>query len=72
MVDYQRKNDNREDKKLDAEGVVVAVVCGLELQIHQVDGGIRGANKEYFHHRVIYRYEVAEEIQVTGCVGQGE
>lgn len=72
MVDYKREDYNRDDKKLDAEGVVVAVVCGLELQIHQVDGGVRGTNKENFHRRVIHRYEVAEEIQVTGCVGQGE
>ncbi len=42
--------------------VMVAVVGGLELDVHQVDGGRRRADEEDLHNGVVYGDEVREEV----------
>jgi hypothetical protein len=44
---------------------VVAVVGGLELDIHEVDRGGRGADKEDLHGGVVHGDEVGHQVQVA-------
>jgi len=44
---------------------VVAVVGGLELDIHEVDRGGRGADKEDLHGGVVDGDEVGHQVQVA-------
>ncbi len=47
------------------ERIVVAVVGGLELDIHEVDSGGRGADKEDLHGGVVHGDEVGHQVQVA-------
>jgi hypothetical protein len=44
---------------------MVAVVGGLELDIHQIDGGGGGADEEDLHDGVVDRDVVGEQVQVA-------
>ena len=48
------------------KGVMVAVVGGLELDIHEVHGGGRRRDEKDLHDRVVQRDKVGEEVQVAG------
>ena len=48
------------------EGVMVLVVSGLKLHVHQVHGAERRAQKEDLHRRVVERYVAGEQVQVPG------
>jgi hypothetical protein len=51
---------------------VILVVCGLELDIHQVDGGIGCSQEYYLHHRVVQGNICGDEIEVPCRVDKGE
>ena len=53
MVEHQGKKQRGTDKKLNSKGVVVAVVGGLELHVHQIDGSGSRADKEELHGGVV-------------------
>ena len=44
---------------------MVAVVSGLELDVHQVDGGAGRADEEKLHGGVVERDEGGEEVKVS-------
>lgn len=66
MVDEDRKSSNRNNQELHPEAVVVSVVGGPELHVDQVDCGVRTADVDHLHARVIQGDEGGEQIQVTG------
>jgi hypothetical protein len=66
MVDEQGQDHGRNDEKLDSERVMLTIVRGLELDIHQIERAKRGGQVEDLHHRVVQRDEVGEQVQVAG------
>lgn len=66
MVQDQGQQGAGTQQELNPESIMVAVVGGLELDIHQVDGGGRGADKEDLHDGVVDGDEVGDEVQVAG------
>ena len=65
MVEHQTKKQRGTDEKFDPKGVVVAVVGGLELDVHQIDGGGSRANEEELHGGVVEGDEGGEEVKVA-------
>ena len=65
MVENQAEKQRGTDKKLDPEGVVVAVVGGLELHVHQIDGSGSRADEEELHGGVVEGDEGGEEVEVA-------
>lgn len=65
VVDKEGKTTNRHDKKLSAEGVVIAVIGGLELHVDEIDGEVGTAYVDALHHTVVERDEIGEEVQVA-------
>lgn len=65
VVDKEGKTTNRHDKKLSAEGVVIAVIGGLELHVDEIDGEVGAAYVDALHHTVVERDEIGEEVQVA-------
>lgn len=68
VVDEQGEQDGGTDEELDPEGVVVVVVGRLELQVDQVDGGVRGGEEDYLHQRVVQGDVRGHQVQVAGRV----
>jgi len=66
VVQRQGKQGTGAQQKLNPEGVVVAVVGCLELDVHQVDGSRRGANEEDLHTRIVQGDEVREQVKIPG------
>jgi len=66
MVQGQGKEGAWAQQKLDPESIVVAVVGGFKLDVHQIHGGGRRRDKEYLHDRVVQRDKVGEEVKVAG------
>ena len=44
---------------------MVVVVGGLELHVHEIHGADGRDDEEDLHHRVVHRYEVGKQVQVT-------
>lgn len=65
VVDEEGKTANRYDKKLGAEGVVVAIVGSLELHVDEIDSEVGAANVDALHNAVVERDEIGEEVQVA-------
>ena len=57
---------------LSPEGVVVVVVGGFELHVHEIDCPDGGGEEEHFHGRVVQGDEVGEQVQVAGQEDQRE
>ena len=51
MVDKNREPSNRDNQEFHSEAVMVAVVCGLELHVDQVDSGKGTANVDHLRKR---------------------
>jgi len=66
VVQRYGQQGSRAQQKFNPKRVVVAVVGGLELDIHQVDGGGGRAHEEDLHTRVVQGDKVGEKIQVPG------
>ena len=54
------------------EGIMVVVVGGLELHVHEIDSSDRWGEEEDFHGCVVQRDEVGEEVQVARQEHEGE
>ncbi|KAH8246760.1 hypothetical protein KR038_008032 [Drosophila bunnanda] len=72
VIDHQRQEGARHQQEFDAEGVVVVVVGGLKLHVHQVDRGAGRGQEEHLHHRVVQAHVGGEQIEVTGQVDHRE
>lgn len=72
MVDEQGEDEAGHQEELNPERVVVVVVGGPELHVHQVNRGIGGYDEHKLHNSVICRYVGRQQIQVPGCVHYGE
>ncbi len=72
MVDKEGETSNRHNEELHAECVVVAVIGGPELHVHQVHGQTGGGDEEQLHAGVVQRHKVGEKIQVTSSKNQGK
>lgn len=64
VVDDKSKNHAWDDQELDSEGIVVAVICCLELHPHEVDGSDGSSEEEDLHYGIVKGIEASEEIQV--------
>ena len=62
MIDEESQSSDRYDQKLHSEGIMVRVVCGLEVNIHHVDSGVGRDDEESFHCRVVNGDERCEKI----------
>ena len=65
MVEHQSKKQRGSDEKFNPKGVMVAVIGGLELDVHQIDGSGSRANKEELHGGVVEGDEGGEEVEVA-------
>jgi len=72
VVQEQRQDDTGQDQELNSEGIMVGVIGGLELEVHEVAGADGRGKEEHLHGRVVGRDEVGEQVQVTGDEHQGE
>ena len=54
------------------ESIVVVVVSGFKLHVHQVDCSDGGGEEEDFHGGVVQGDEVGEQVQVAGQKHQGK
>jgi len=66
VVQHQSQQRHRGNQELDPEGVVIAVVGCLELNVHQVDGCGRRGDEEDLHTGIVQRDEVGEQVKVPG------
>lgn len=65
MIEHERQDDRRNDEKFDSESVMLSIVGGLELDVHQVESAERRRQIEDFHGRVVQRDKMGEQVQVT-------
>lgn len=47
------------------EGVMIVIVSGLELHVHEIASPDGGREKEDLHRRVVQRDEAGEQVQVA-------
>ena len=52
VIENQCQNRDRNQQELHSERVLIAVVCRLELDVHEVQGGIRGADENDLSHEI--------------------
>lgn len=71
-MNQQRQHEARNQQELDAERVMVVVVRGLKLDVHQVQSGHRRHDKDQLHHRVVHAHERRHQVQVAGNVHDRE
>lgn len=72
VVDDEREDDAGSEEELNAEGVVVAVVRGLELHEYQVAGTNTAGNVDNLHGGVIDGHEAHHEIKIPGTEYHGK
>jgi hypothetical protein len=72
VVDEEGEDGGGYDKELDAERVVLSVVRGLELDVHEIEGAERTRQVEHLHDRVVERDKVREQVQVASKENEGE
>lgn len=65
MVDEQGQNHAGNQQELNSERVVIVVVGGTELQIHQVQSSERRDDEDEFHEGVVDADEGGHKIQVA-------
>ena len=53
MIDEEGQSSDGHDEELDAKRVVVAIVRGLELDEHEVDGGDADRYEDDLHRCVV-------------------
>jgi hypothetical protein len=54
------------------EGIMVRVIGGLKLDIHQVQGCIACRNEKDLHRCIVQAHKVGEKVQIPGRVREGE
>ena len=66
VVEQHGEERGGAEEEFHAEGVVIAVIRRLELEVHEVDGGGGAGDEEHLHDGVVDADEVGDEIQVAG------
>lgn len=66
MVEDKSQKSAGAKQKLNPEGVMVTIIGGLELDIHQIHSGRGGGHEEQFHRCVVQGDKVGEKVQVAG------
>lgn len=72
VVDEESETTNRHDEKFSSESVMVSVVCGLELHVDEVNGGVRARQVNDLHNGIVRRNKVCEQIKVTSSEDESE
>ena len=67
MVNQTCQASHWDNQELHAKSVMVGIISCLELYVHQVDSAKWTHYVDYFHHGVVDRDEVDEEIKVSCC-----
>ena len=65
MIDEDSQACHGSDEELNSECVMVTVIGGLELRVHEVHSDIRRNHKDDLHDGVVQRHEGCEQIQVS-------
>lgn len=53
MVDQESQSTHRHHQELHAKSVMIGVIGGLELEVHEVDSEEGGADEEDLHDGVV-------------------
>jgi len=72
MIDHQREQGARHQQEFDAERIVIVVIGGLKLHVHQIHGGTGRGQEQHLHHRVVQAHVGGEQIQVARQIDHGE
>lgn len=72
MINHQGQNCRRHEQELNPERVMIGVIGGPELDIHEIQGGQRGTNENQLHHGVVQADEGRKEIQVARHIRYGK
>lgn len=70
MVDKEGETRYRDEQELHPECIMVTVICGAELQEHQIDCANGGGDEDDLHGGVVEGDEVSEQVQVARQVDQ--
>lgn len=64
MVDENSKTPNGDDQELNSETVMIAIIGGSELDVDQIDSGVRTADVDHLgkQHRTITNCRHSTEI----------
>lgn len=65
VVDKQRQDHAWNQQEFNSEWVVIVIICGAELQIHQVEHSQWRDDEDELHEGVVEADEGGEEIQVS-------
>lgn len=65
MIDNQGEQKTRNQQEFTAERIMIVVVSGLKLHVHQIHGGPRCGQKENLHHRVVEADVGGEQIEIA-------
>lgn len=66
VVQDQGQNRSGTEEKFNPKSVVVMIVGGLELEIHEIDGADGGGEEEDFHRGVVEGDEIRDQVQIAG------
>lgn len=72
MIDEQGEHGSRDDQEFDPECIMVVIIRGLELDIHEVKRSVRRDYEDQLHERIVRRYVCRDQVQVSCCVNDGE
>jgi len=65
VVEHKGQDCSRTKQKLNPKSVMVRVIGGLKLQVHQVDSAEGRGQEEDLHDGVVQRDVVGEQVQVA-------
>lgn len=72
MINQQRQEHTRNQQEFNSEWVVIVVVCGAELQVHQIQCAQGRDDEDEFHEGVVNADEGGEQIQVPTKINDCE
>ena len=72
MIDKNGKANSRNDEEFCSEGVMVRVVCGLELDKDKVECSVGTDYKKNLHGRIVRGHEVCDKVEITCCEHQSK
>lgn len=65
MIDKQRQYGGGNQQKLNPERVMIGVIAGSELNIHQIQGCTGGGNEDQLHNCVVQTHKSGHQIQIS-------
>lgn len=72
MVDQESKATHRNNQELHSESVMVTIIGSFELDVDQVDGGVRTADVNNLHRGVVQRDKRGKEVQIASRENQSK